>query len=710
MGQPLKIRLFDIESNGLLPYSCNAANGMEPVTHMHCLVVHDVHAGWYRRYSFANHGPNWVQMALECLREADILVAHNGIKYDIPVLEYLHGFSFPKERVIDTLVLSRLLYADLKDRDIPMIRRGTLPGRLMGSHSLEAWGYRTGVMKDEYTGDPTIEDIEERKRLKWSEWNITMEDYCEQDVRATLAIFLKFTSDAHYFNDTEEEQVDDFFSKVFAVRLEHKAAWTLAQMERNGFPFNERGAAELYSELAAKRQELLQKVIETFGSWYRPKGGTEMFRHPVSGKPLSKYPMVKYPKTGSLYLKDGKTLSKTPYYQGAPYTPVEWVQFNPGSRDHIAKVLMDRGWEPTEFTDTGKPSIDEEVLGNIRVADPEAQAAISLVAEYMLVGKRIGQIAEGDNAWLRLCKNGFIHGSVNPNGAVTGRATHAYPNIAQVPSGTAPYGPQCRSLFGAAYARHLWPQAVQVGTDASGLELRCLGHFMAKYDDGAYIDALLNGDIHWTNVLALGLVPQGTPRDKHSEEHNAARAKAKTFIYAFLYGAGDLKLGQDVMGQGKEAGKELKKSFMEKTPAIAYLKEAIEFQLVESSRWVAGEQQVKWKRKWLKGLDGRRLNVRSPHSALNTLLQSAGALACKYWVVRTEELLIEWGYKHGWDGDFAYAAWVHDEMQIICRTPEIAEAVKKASAEAMREAGEFFKFRCPLATDAMVGDTWNDCH
>lgn len=703
---PLKVRVFDVETNGLLPHSVTPGSKAEVVKKVHVLVIHDVQAGWYRRYRI-NDNEDTMAAGLKVLSESDLLIGHNIIKYDIPVLEFLYpGWTFPREKLLDTLVLSRLIHANLKDQDVSRMRSGKLPGRLFGSHSLEAWGYRSGVFKDEYEGDPDIADEAVRKATKWARWNQTMEDYCEQDVRATRAIFDLFTSNEHYFKAEA-----DYWGSVYAVKLEHQTAVLMAQMEANGFPFDERGAGSLYAELAGRRQELLTKVVATFGSWWKQSGGTEVFKHPVTGTPLPKYGLVKYPKTGALFLKDGKTLSKTPYYEGAPYTPIELVQFNPGSRDHIAKVLMDRGWEPVDFTEGGKPQIDEEVLGSVRVKDPEAQAAIELIAEYMLVVKRLGQVSEGDNAWLRLCNNGRIHGSINPNGAVTGRATHAYPNMAQVPSGTAIYGPQCRALFGAKYIRHLWPDAVQCGTDASGLELRCLGHFMAKFDQGKYIDVLLNGDIHWLNVESLGLVPKGTKRDKQSHKHDEFRANAKTFIYAFLYGAGDAKIGS-IVGGGKAEGKRLKTSFMNATPAIAALRENIEAVLVESSKWVDGEMKVKWKRNWLKGLDGRKLHVRSPHSALNTLLQSAGALACKLWLVYMEQILQDQGLKHGFtkDGDYALVAWVHDEAQVICRNQEVAHKVAAASEEAMRAAGEFFGFQCPLATESKFGPTWAECH
>ena len=192
------------------------------------------------------------------------------------------------------------------------------------------------------------------------------------------------------------------------------------------------------------------------------------------------------------------------YIAGAPLTVIEKIEFNPGSRAHIAKVLMDRGWVPQEFTDTNQPKVDESVLKDVKDI-PE----VPLILEYLVVEKRIGQLAEGKNAWLKLEKNGVIHGRVNPNGAVTGRATHSTPNIAQVPAVGAPYGEECRELFGPPSG---W---LQVGVDASGLELRCLANRMHPFDEGEYATEILSGDIHTKNQMAAGL---------------PTRNNAKTFI------------------------------------------------------------------------------------------------------------------------------------------------------------------------------------
>lgn len=663
--------ITDIEANGLL----------ESVDKFHCAVTYDYETGKYTEYR-----PHELDAYLDALeseaRRGGLVVGHNFTKYDIPALTKLADSQLGREfnlgcsQVLDTLVLSRLIFANLKDTDMKLLRNGTLPGKRFGSHALEAWGYRLGEMKGEYKDvfKKSLEDSGENYEdgMEWLNFNEDMMAYNVQDVVVTKALFEHLCCQ-HFYSTNEtpngSTEAERFWNgSVEAIRLEHQTAWLCAKMERNGFPIDIKSLENLYAEISAMRFDILQRLTDTFGSWYTPKGGTSPFRHPKTGEPLLKYPRVKYPKAGGLFKKPKNKaqregtepceLDTRPYIKDCPYTPVEHIAFNPASRDHIIKVLKDAGWTPLEFTDNGAPKVDDEVLQHVRVGDPECQKSIELIRDYLLIQKRIGQIAEGKNGWLRLVESdGRMHGSVNPNGAVTGRATHSFPNAAQVPGASHDkqgeplyglphgWGTECREAWGA-YHNQLngkpspW---IQVGVDMSGIELRCLGHFMAPYDQGEYIETILNGDIHTKNQLAAGL---------------PTRDNAKTFIYGFLYGAGAAKIGQIVNGTA-DAGKRLTKNFLTQTPAIATLREVIQGSLVAESKWVGGEQKVKWKRRWIRGLDGRKVHVRSPHAALNTLLQSAGAVLSKKWLVLTEEMLLAKGYKHGWDGDFVYMAWVH---------------------------------------------------
>lgn len=584
-------------------------NGLlDEVSKIHCLVVKDTETGTVR--SFLDDG---LEEGLKELMKSDFIVGHNVIKYDIPVIQKLFPwFDVDCKKVGDTLVLTRLIHTNVKDTDAKLLKLGKLPGKLFGSHSLAAWGHRLGNYKGDYDGG-------------WETFSQEMLDYCIQDVEVT----------AHLFRDLQSVNYPQM-----AIDLEHQVAWLMAKQERNGFHFNEKAAGDLYATLAKRRGELDQELRDYFGSW-----------------------TVNLP--DFIPKRDNKT---TGYKAGVPVKKTKEVMFNPSSRDHIANRLTALyGWDPKDFTESGKPQVDEVILSKLDYPP------CKLLSEYLLVQKRISQLAEGDQAWMKLSKNGKLHGSVNTNGAVTGRATHAYPNISQVPAGRAPYGKDCRSLFGVPAGWTL------VGADASGLELRCLAHFMAKYDGGSYGTVLLEGDIHTENQKAAGL---------------NSRDQAKTFIYGFLYGAGDAKIGSIVGGTAGD-GKRLKGKFLRSLPALGRLSDAVK----EAA-----------KRGYLLGLDGRRLHVRSAHSALNTLLQSAGALVCKKWLVVLEEELQAAGLKHGWDGDYAFCAWSHDEVQIACRDSNVATIVANLATSCVPKAGEYFNFRCPLAGEAKMGVTWHDTH
>jgi hypothetical protein len=391
------------------------------------------------------------------------IVGHNICKFDIPALKKLKGerFAFDVRDVcIDTLVLARLIYSNIKDTDVGLMRSGRLPKALYGSHSLKAYGYRMGELKGTYG----------EHEGAWDKFTHEMYEYNKQDVVVTLKLFQKLMAKGY---------------PLKAIQLEHDIAWVMAKQERNGFVFDKDQATKLYSELAGKRQVLYENLVSKGGSWTVYKGD-------------------------KIYKRDN---AKRGIKAGVPYPQYEEVTFNPNSRQHIAKVLMDRGWEPTEMTPTGAPKVDEETLKTAKGIDLTED-----ILEYLLINKRIAQLAEGDNAWLKLMKDdpdGYtrIHGSVNPNGAVTGRATHAYPNVAQVPAGRSPYGEECRSLFRVPTG---WYEA---GIDASGLELRCFAHFLYPYDHGEYVNEILNGDIHTHNQKMAGL---------------PTRDNAKTFIYGFL--------------------------------------------------------------------------------------------------------------------------------------------------------------------------------
>lgn len=675
----MKIIVTDIETNGLL----------DTVSKFHCAYTYDRVTGeWigYRPDDFADY-----VKAIEMKAAEGYLIAfHNGIGYDWRALKILKksllgsDLNLPKQNIFDTLVAARLVFSNIKDSDFARARSGKLSGKLIGSHSLDAWGQRLGVLKGNHVAPAQDADA-------WEHFTEEMFTYCKQDVVVTNALLDYLFSNKWYFENSSE--------MALSLRLEHQAQWTVTNIIQNGFPFNEDKADRLYQDLLVRRSELLHILTETFGSWYQPAPttGDQWLINTKTGKSIATYPRVYVPKQGELTLESGKWDTRDTW-AGAPLTRVKLVKFNPASRAHIIRVLKLNGWEPTEFTDAGNPKVDDEVLEGVRVDNPEAQKCIELIREYLMVQKRCSQLAEGKQAWMKHVKDGKIHGYINSNGAVTGRATHSFPNMSQVPAVNKPYGKECRELFGAENMLTLegtpW---IQVGTDASGLELRCLGHFMYPFDNGEYVHEVVSGDIHTKNQMAAGL---------------PTRDNAKTFIYGFLYGAGDAKIGS-IVGKGSAEGKELKAKFLEATPALKALRDTIVSALVESKKYdpVTKKFNTKWKRKYIVGLDGRQVHVRSDHSSLNTLLQSAGALICKAWIVEVERQLEEThGLTQGWDGDFCLMAWSHDELQIAARTDAIAEIVVKASKDAMGIVEKKFSFRAPLDVESKIGNNWAVCH
>jgi DNA polymerase I-like protein with 3'-5' exonuclease and polymerase domains len=329
--------------------------------------------------------------------------------------------------------------------------------------------------------------------------------------------------------------------------------------------------------------------------------------------------------------------------------------FNPGSRKQIAERLIEKGWKPKKHTEKGSVIVDETTLEGLDF--PEAKA----IAEYLMLQKRIAQV----ESWIDAIKtDGRVHGQVITNGAVTGRMTHHSPNMAQVPNSGSPYGPECRELWTVEKGYKL------VGIDASGLELRMLAHYMR---DDAYTNEVVSGDIHTANQKAAGL---------------ETRNQAKTFIYAFLYGAGAAKIGSIVGGSSKE-GQALITRFLRNTPGLKSLREKV--------------SRIYAQKAWLPGLDGRKLLVRAEHSALNTLLQGAGAIAMKQAVVILHKKLRKSKI------DFKMVVNCHDEWQIET-TPESAELVGKLGVDSIREAGEHFNMRCPLTGEYRVGNNWKETH
>jgi DNA polymerase I len=642
--------LLDIEGNDLL----------DGVTRIHCIVTKDTQTGEVRR--FRAHSPVGSgcsnEEGLDLISKAAEVVTFNGLGYDIPALQKVYPHFQFKGTNFDLYVAANLIWTNLWEDDSKHRR---LPANLWGLQKLEAWGYRLGILKGTYG----------KQDNAWEKWSQQMEDYCVQDVAVTEALYKLILSKKY---------------SPKALQLEHDFKKVILMQERHGWAFDVEGASKVAAKLQGDRHDLTTKLQAVFP----PR--VEVMKTPayyeVGGQ---QFPTKT---AASLYCKVKTNGAKLADIKAGPLKE-KHHPFNPGSRDQIAARLIAKyGWKPKKFTDSGKVAIDEAVLAAL--SWPEAE----MLGDYLIIEKTLGQLAEGQGAVMKLVKNGRVHGGVNTNGAVTGRCTHMRPNIAQTPSVMmgkdaegkkvpvlgldGGYGWEFRSLYGAD------PDQVMCGWDASGLELRCLAHYLRPFDGGKFEQIILEGDVH-------------TENQKNAGFH--LRNSAKTFIYAYLYGAGDEKLGkiavQDCLDAGKpkptgtlkSIGTALRDRFEQNFRALKLLKKGIKAALQTRS--------------YLVGLDGRRLHVRSDHAALNTLLQSAGALLMKKALVFQYEFLTSQGYVFG--KDFAFVGNVHDEVQTTCR-PDISDTVGKSGPEALRKAGEYFEFRCRLDGEYKVGPHWAATH
>jgi len=590
--------LFDIETNGL---------PRQGLTCIHCIVAKDLDTGKVFRYNDTGGGES-VTTGINMLAEADVLVGHNIVGFDIPVIQDIYPFFEFEGKTYDTLIMSRMFFPDILSRDFRKKPIG-MPSKLYGRHSLESWGYRLGDYKGQFA-----------KTTDWSEWSKEMEDYCEQDVHVGMTLFELFTSKLNKFDDS--------------IRLEHDVARIMAKQEWSGWPFDVKAAQQLESVLRTEMDKLADEMRATFPY--------------VDGGQMT----PKRPNSTRGYIKD------------APFTKLK--EFNPTSRDHISWAFMTwRGWKPEVFSDTGRPKIDEGVLQSINTDESKTFGRI------LELQKALGQLSDGNNAWLKMVtRDGRIHHTCQL-ATNTGRNAHSRPNLGQTSS-----DPRCRSLFGPGKGCR------QVGADASGLELRMLGHYLGYYDGGAFADVVVNGDIHQQNADRVG----------------CSRKDVKTLTYAFIYGASDRKIGVslDKSLDDKKAvalGKDIRKKFLEAIPGLDDLLKAVNKR---------AESDV------LKGLDGRPIRLQGKkHAALNYLLQSAGAIVCKRWNAIAFEQTQKLGWL--WGVDYQWLGWIHDEIQLSVQ-PHLVNDAKFQLEWSIVQAGEYYNLRVPLASEAKEGATWAECH
>ena len=565
------------------------------------------------------YGPDTINDAIDSLNSADALIGHNIIFYDIPVLQKLApNFKLNTQHVIDTLICTRLIWPKEKLLESDTNSYTRVPGGLKGSASLKAWGYRLSDYKIDFKD--------------FSAFSEEMLSYCIQDVNVTTKLL---------------EHIQKQTIATTCLELEHTFASCIERQIRSGFPFDIDAALAFVDELEHLKTKLETELVNLFPpieheEWFTPK--------------------VNNASRG--YVKD------------VPFCKKRIEKFNPGSRQQIVQRLKNKyGWIPETRTGKGNPVLNDDVLEKLPY--PEAKP----LAEYMLLKKRLGQIKDGNNAWIKLVSpDGYIHGDVVTNGCITGRCSHRNPNTAQIPAAYSPYGKECRSLF---HAPDDW---ILIGSDAKALELRCLAGYLAFWDDGEYGQMVTDDsvDIHTYNQEKFGV---------------ETRDISKRLLYAVLYGAGFLKAGSIVDPNEKDPdalkqlGKAAIQSFMNGVPALQKLKNKLAENLIG--------------RGYLLGLDKRPLYCRSDFKALNVLLQSCGAILMKQVVINIHKNLSSAGLVYG--QDWHQHGMIHDEIQLSCR-PGIENEIIRLALNAFPAAGEAFNFQCKIEGDAKTGYTWYDTH
>ena len=486
-----------------------------------------------------------------------------------------------------------------------------------GGHSLEQWGIRLNNEKGKHTD--------------WSKISSDMISYCMQDVRLTGQVY-------KHLLDTEKDSFSDG-----SIELEHMIKHVITQQERKGFYLDEKKTHILLSEIKSKSDEILLQVRQEV------KPSVRLVREVIP----------RYKKDGCLAATGLQSIDRPHETVGGPFSMISFEPFNLGSPKQIIARMERFGWKPVEFTEKGQAKITQK---NLETVSSTAPSSIRSLAKWKMLETRV-KTMEG---WLdALSSDGRVHGKVFPMGAVTGRMTHAEPNLANIVSSNKPYGTELRSCW---TVENVDTHCL-VGMDVKGLELRMLAHYM---QDDNFTSEVIDGDPHTYNQNAAGL---------------ETRAQAKTFIYALLYGAGAAKIGSIINGSSRQ-GKETQEKFLRNVPKLGKL---------------IGAVQKKASRGYIRGIDGRKLWIRQARAALNTLLQGGGAIVCKQWSIILHDEI----QRRNLDAHLVNT--IHDEQQYEV-SKEHSEELMEIADTTMLKTGEFFNMRLPLNADATMGTTWAETH
>ena len=658
--------LFDIETDGLL----------DELQNIWCLCAADLDSD--QEWSF---GPDEIEDGLALLNTADELWGHNIIEFDLPALEQVNKWTpwgtLDPDKIRDTLTLCKFCFSDQGDKDAEDKRPHVKS--LAGKHALKAWGIRLGYHKGDFG----------EQENAWAKFSKEMLTYCIRDVR---------------LNKRLAKYVAKKLPKRDAVNLEIQTAIYAARANRRGWPFDEEGGKKLAVTLKEKQDELTAELQKLFPGRTEEMSTPQYWEMTVTG-------------TGATYRKDTKGELET-FRKSIGIKPkqcklapgpmkVKVHEFNPGSTKQVAAKLYERyKWTSPELTDKGVelfkkghgkfeelilqfPQIKEDTLKTLSF--PEAPKLV----EWKMLQKRLSMLSTGPGAWLKLCRNGRMYYRLDTLGTITHRATHTRPNLSQVTGVDKPWGEECRALF------HASEGYVQIGIDLSGIEARMLAHFLFPYDRGAFADLVLNGDFHQHNADNIGL----------------PRKPTKNVFYGWSYGAGDMKIGKQVVSASDEwksyYNTQFKKNCRTMPPNKAseqayrkigkIIRGRLEQGIKGLPELIGDVQAAAGKRGYLKPLDGRRIPVRSDHSALNTLLQGSAAVAAKRWLCRG------WSIVDREKLDSHMLIFSHDEIQSDTR-PEHKDRHIEIFLDAIKYTESYYNIKIRLDGEAKVGADWAACH
>ena len=722
--------IFDAETDGLL----------FALTKFHCIGIEDVETA--ETWLFDERQGN-LEEGLRMLEKADVLIGHNIMGFDLPAIEKIYPWFETEAKIRDTLIMSRLFWADRDKLDNKLVAADILEGKYYATHGLAGWGQRLGYPKGDFSDWCLARDID-----PWGDWGWEGEhtfvdadgiveviphsviyemrnDYCRQDVEVTSKL-----------SDHILTTMDRWDQGDWPVWLEHRFEEIMQGVKSDGFHIDVPKTQKLHDEIVVYLEDFHAQCAEAFPpAWVPVKDGMtradfwamvmvlvdkqdkRVDKAEAAGKTikviydyedlcLDMYNSI--PEHGSVgWVKIAARTSKSKVKgtdhvfvceAGSCKTPAEFKAFNPNSRLQIVDKLMELGWEPEKFTPAGNPSTEGDILQeaaqDIPVALPIAGGLKCTKIKGYLKSKPEAKDKKG---WLDIVSaQGRIHARIVHIGAVTHRVALSRPNIGQIPSVThakdengveqvvlgfeGGWGWECRDVF---VPPKTW---LMMGCDLAGIEIRLFAEEMREFDGGAYAEVVLDGDIHTKNQEAAGL---------------ATRSFAKTFLYSVLYGVGGLKLGKSLTTgaisdmAAKKVGNDSKKKFFKAIPA---------------AKKVIKKYEKEAKNGYIIAIDGRRVPCDSGHKALNSRLQNAGALIAKLWTIMFYDAMLDAGYEPGYNGDFVIVAFVHDELQTCCRTEEIAHAAGKIAEETALLAGQHFGIEIPTAAEYKVGNSWAETH